>query len=354
MLQQEIIDNISSGLLGLDEDYRVRLINPAAETLLQFSETRLLGQRICDVAGLHLPWDASLEQARREDRAIVRRGIELERRDGQAAYTDLIVTPLPASPASELAFLIELQPVDRIRRINRDESMVSAEQTTRTVVRGLAHEIKNPLGGLRGAAQLLERELPDAHLREYTGIIIREADRLRTLVDRLLGPSKQLSLDHTNIHEVLEHNLQLLRVEAGDRLVLLRDYDPSLPELTADRSQLVQALLNIMRNAMEATAAQPRCEMTLRTRSQRQFTIGSKRHRLVCRVDIADNGPGIPPDIREHLFMPMVSGRADGTGLGLSIAQDIVHRHGGLLSCDSRPGDTCFSIYLPLDTCHAK
>lgn len=347
MLQQDIIDNISSGILGLDAEYCVRMINPAAEALLQLSEARLLGQPICETAQPELPWRASLDQAGREDRAIVRRSLELETRDGPPTIADVIVSPLHGVPG--LAFLIELQPVERMLRINREESLLSAEQTTRTVVRGLAHEIKNPLGGIRGAAQLLERELPGGNLREYTGIIIQEADRLRSLVDRLLGPSKELSVAPINIHEVVEHVLQLVLAEAGDRVVLLRDYDPSLPELGGDRSQLIQAILNILRNALEATEEQPRCELTLRTRSQRQFTIGDKRHRLVCRIDIGDNGPGVPPELKKHLFMPMVSGRAEGTGLGLSIAQAIVHRHGGLLSCESRPGDTCFSIFLPME-----
>jgi two-component system nitrogen regulation sensor histidine kinase GlnL len=349
MLQQDIIDNISSGILGLDAEYRVRMINPAAEALLQLSEARLLGQTICESAQTELPWRASLDQAKREGRAIVRRSLELETRDGPPTVADMIVSPLHDMPG--LSFLIELQPVERMLRINREENLLSAEQTTRTVVRGLAHEIKNPLGGIRGAAQLLERELPGGgNLREYTSIIIQEADRLRSLVDRLLGPSKQLNVADLNVHEVLEHVLQLVLAEAGDRVVLLRDYDPSLPEIDGDRGQLIQAILNIVRNSLEATQEQPRCELTLRTRSQRQFTIGDQRHRLVCRVDICDNGPGIPPDIKKNLFMPMVSGRADGTGLGLSIAQAIVHRHGGLLSCESRPGDTCFSIYLPMDT----
>lgn len=347
MLQRDIIDNISSGILGLDAMHRVRLINPSAEALLQLSEARLLDQEISETCTLQLPWRESLEQAGDEDRAIVRRGVELETRDGPPTIVDMIVTPLHG--VAGLALLVELQPIDRMLRINREESLLSAEQTTRVVVRGLAHEIKNPLGGIRGAAQLLERELPEENLREYTGIIIQEADRLRALVDRLLAPSKRPDLAWINIHEVLEHVLQLIRVEAGDRLVLLRDYDPSLPELHGDRSQLIQALLNILRNAMEATSDQPRCEITLRTRSQRQFTIGSTRHRLVCRVDVTDNGPGIPPELRENLFMPMVSGRAEGTGLGLSIAQGIVHRHGGLLSCESRPGDTCFTLFLPMD-----
>ena len=348
MLQQEIIDNISSGVLGLDASFRVKLINPAAEALLQLSEARLLGQPFGELHHPDVPWRHSLEQAAREGRAIVRRGLELETRDGPPTVADLVITPLQGVPG--LSFLVELQPIDRMLRISREENLLMAEQTTRAVVRGLAHEIKNPLGGIRGAAQLLERELPDGRLREYTSIIIQEADRLRSLVDRLLGPSRQPQLSQLNIHEVLEHTLQLVRVEAGSRLVLLRDYDPSLPELEGDRSQLIQAVLNILRNAMEATAEQPRCEITLRTRSQRQFTIGGTRHRLVCRIDLADNGPGIPPALRETLFVPMVSGRPDGTGLGLSIAQGIVHRHGGLLTCESRPGDTCFSIFLPMDS----
>ena len=350
MLQQQIFDNLSSGILGLDADYRVRLVNPAAEALLQLSEARLLGQRICELDSLDLPWKENLDQAMEEGRAIKRRGLALETRDGPPTTADLFITPLHNVPG--LTILIELHPVDRLLRINREENLLSAEQTTRAVVRGLAHEIKNPLGGIRGAAQLLERELADGTLSEYTRIIIHEADRLRLLVDRLLGPSKQPRLAPINVHEVLEHVLQLITVEAGERLVLERDYDPSLPELTADRSQLIQALLNIIRNAVEASAERPRCELTLRTRSQRQFTIGGKRHRLVCRIDIADRGPGVPEELRETLFVPMVSGRAEGTGLGLSISQAIVHRHGGLLSCESRPGDTCFSVFLPMDTHH--
>lgn len=286
MLEQEVIDNISSGVLGLDASFRVKLINPAAEALLQLSEARLLGQPFGELHHPEAPWRESLEQAAREGRAIVRRGLELETRDGPPTMADLIITPLRGVPG--LSFLVELQPIDRMLRISREENLLMAEQTTRAVVRGLAHEIKNPLGGIRGAAQLLERELPHGTLREYTSIIIQEADRLRSLVDRLLGPNKQPQLSQLNIHEVLEHTLQLVRVEAGSRLVLLRDYDPSLPELEGDRSQLIQAFLNILRNAMEATAEQPRCEITLRTRSQRQFTIGGTRHRLVCRIDLAD------------------------------------------------------------------
>jgi two-component system nitrogen regulation sensor histidine kinase GlnL len=348
MLQQDIIDNISSGIIGLDAQYKVRLINPAAEAQLQLSEARVLGQPITSIEGTDLSWEGTLEQAASEGRAIVRRGLTLESRDGHAPMADVVITPL--HEVGGLAFLVELQPVDRLLRISREENLQSAQQTTRTVVRAMAHEIKNPLGGIRGAAQLLERELPAGPLQEYTAIIIREADRLRSLVDRLLGPSRELDLASTNIHRLTEHVLQLLEVEAGDGAVLHRDYDPSLPELSADSQQLIQALLNITRNALEASRGRTQCNITVRTRSQRQFTIGDVRHRLVCRIDVIDDGPGIPEDLRETLFVPMVSGRPDGTGLGLSIAQSIIHRHGGLLICDSNPGNTVFSIYLPMDT----
>lgn len=346
MLQQDIIDNLASGIIGIDAEYRVRLINPAAEALLQLSEARILGQPICEVALPGIPWRSTLDQAHREGRAVVRRGLTLDSREGEASLADMIITPL--REVAGFDFLIELQPMDRLLRISREESLHTAQQTTRTVVRGLAHEIKNPLGGIRGAAQLLERELPSENLREYTGIIIQEADRLRNLVDRLLGPNKQPAMVMLNIHEVVEHVLQLVTVEAGERIALQRDYDPSLPELKGDRSLLIQALLNILGNALQATEAQPQCALTLRSRSERQFTIADTRHRLVCRIDIIDNGPGIPDELRETLFVPMVSGHAEGTGLGLSIAQSIVHRHGGLLSYTSQPGETCFSIFLPM------
>ena len=347
MLQQDIIDNLSIGIIGLDADYRVRLINPAAEDMLQLSEARILGQMICELESSDVPWRSTLDQARSEGRSIVRRGLNLETRDGKPRFADMVISPMREVAA--LAFLIELQQVDRLLRINREENLISAQQTTRTVVRGLAHEIKNPLGGIRGAAQLLERELSEGSLQEYTAIIIQEADRLRDLVDRLLGPNTQPALLPMNPHEVLEHVLQLAVVEAGERLAILRDYDPSLPDIMGDRAQLIQAVLNIVRNALQATEKQPQCALVLRTRSQRQFTIGDKRHRLVCRIDIIDNGPGIPEELRETLFVPMVSGRAEGSGLGLAIAQSIIHRHGGLVSCDGQPGETTFSLYLPMD-----
>ena len=215
------------------------------------------------------------------------------------------------------------------------------------MVRGLAHEIKNPLGGLRGAAQLLEREIDEASLKEYTQIIIGEADRLQNLLNRMLGPNDVPDIQSTNIHTVLERVRELVQAEAGESLQVQQDYDPSLPELQADPELLVQAVLNIVRNA--AQALEGKGDITLRTRVKRQFNIGVRKHRLVAVIDIIDNGPGIESDLQEKIFYPMITTRDEGTGLGLSIAQSLISRHQGLIECYSQPGNTVFTILLPLE-----
>ncbi len=351
MLQQDLLENISTGIIGLDADLHVMFLNPAAEAMLEVSRLRIEGQRADQLLALPEAWLETLHQARRDKHAIVRRSLTLRLHNGNETQVDLVVTPL--QDGGPLTLLAELQAIDRLLQISREESLLNAQETTRTVIRGLAHEIKNPLGGVRGAAQLLARELPDGELHEYTEIIIREADRLRDLVDRLLGPNAKPSLAPLNVHEILEHVCQLIHVEAGERLQIDKDYDPSVPDIQGDRTQLIQAVLNIMRNAMEALHNQHDAHLRVVSRSQRQFTIGSERHRLVCRVDIIDNGPGIPEELRQSLFVPMVSGRAEGSGLGLSISQSIVNRHGGLLDCASEAGNTRFSLYLPTDASNA-
>ena len=269
----------------------------------------------------------------------------LQLTDGSTPTLDAVVTPL-----SEHELLLELSRVDQHLRITREEHLLAQHHAHRAVLRGLAHEINNPLGGLRGAAQLLERELPSEGLREYTRIIIHEADRLRNLVDRMMGPHQPLKKRPVNIHEILEHVRKLMLVEVPVGLTLERDYDPSLPEFDGEPEQLIQAVLNIVRNSSEAIQHQG--IIRLQTNIERSFTIGLKRHRLVLRADIEDNGPGIPEKIREHIFYPMVTAKPGGTGLGLSIAQDIIAKHGGLIECSSRPGLTVFSIYLPLENGH--
>jgi two-component system nitrogen regulation sensor histidine kinase GlnL len=343
----DILDSISTGILALDSELRVTALNAAGQALLETSEARCCGLHAGQLVLQPREWLQNLEQVMANNSPLVRRGMRLVLLSGQEIHADLIITPLGGEDPS---LLVELQPVDRLLRISREESLINAQETTRAVIRGLAHEIKNPLGGVRGAAQLLARELPNEELADYTRIIIREADRLRDLVDRLLGPNRQPDLKPLNIHEILEHVRNLIIAEFGPEVTITRDYDPSLPEFSGDRSQLVQVMLNILRNAVQAAPSPSDCAITLRTRSQRQFTIGTERHRLVCRVDLLDNGPGIPEEMLHAVFVPMVTTKAEGTGLGLSLAQSMINSHHGLLECESEPGNTRFTIYLPMDS----
>ncbi|QGU33291.1 nitrogen regulation protein NR(II) [Thermochromatium tepidum] len=347
-LERRILDHLSTSVMLFDAELRLTYLNPSAEVLFEVSARHLLGEPAARL--LPCP-DADIEErlskALASGHPFTEREINLLIGDGRTKTVNYTVLPLhPVEAEQEL--LVELYQVDRQLRITREEQLLSQHQATRALLRGLAHEIKNPLGGLRGAAQLLERELPEAALREYTRIIIDEADRLQALMDRMIGPHHlppRRAL--VNIHDVLEHVRTLILAESPQGPLVQRDYDPSLPDLNADRDRLIQALLNLARNA--ATAAGPHGCLQFKTRVLRQFTIGSRRHKLVLQVQVRDNGPGIPDEICSRIFYPMVSGRPDGTGLGLSIAQELIHQHGGLIACESRPGDTVFHVYLPLE-----
>ena len=350
-LQRLLLDNLTTAVLLLDAQLQLEYMNPAAEMLLGVSGQRSRGQFISELCNEVPDGLPALRQAVASGHPFTKREAQLLSVSGQQLVVDYAATPIPG--LSGLLLLLELHPRDRLLRITKEEAQLAKQETTRLLVRGLAHEIKNPLGGIRGAAQLLARELPDEGLKDYTNVIIEEADRLRNLVDRMLGSNKLPQLAPVNIHEVLARVCSLVEAESQGRLRLERDYDPSIPELYADREQLIQALLNIVRNAMQAIFAQkpphPPGRILLRTRALRQFTIGHQRHRLVCRVEVIDNGPGIDPALQDTLFYPMVSGRADGTGLGLAIAQNILNQHQGLIECESQPGRTVFSLFLPLE-----
>jgi two-component system nitrogen regulation sensor histidine kinase GlnL len=259
-----------------------------------------------------------------------------------------MVSPLEYREDSNFT-LIEFVSMGRHRKIAQEEHLLSQHEASRSLLRGLAHEIKNPLGGLRGAAQLLERKLKTDADKEYTSIIIREADRLQNLVDRMLGPSNLPQKKYVNIHKLLEHTQQLVQAE-NPELVFELDYDPSLPDIFADESMIIQALINITRNAV--AAVNEHGTITYRTRARRNYAIGHHSYALVAQIDIIDNGEGIPDDIREKIFLPMVTGRAEGTGLGLSIAQSLINQHNGLIDCQSEPGNTIFSLLLPLENGH--
>lgn len=344
-----ILEHQAATVLVVSRDQQLRYINPAGEVLFRQSARQLLGRPVHELV---LDAGQMLEQL---DKTISRRevisqtGCRLVLPDGEELRVSCTFTPMAGAGAVE-DVLIELRTVDHQMRIEQEESLMAQQRVTTTLVRGLAHEIKNPLGGLRGAAQLLEGEISDPELREYTRIIIGEADRLQALMDRMLGPNQLPNIQTLNIHVVLERVRELVQMEGGSELVIRQDYDPSLPELQGDPDMLVQATLNIVRNA--AQAIDNNGEITLRTRVLRNFNIGSRKYRLVMRIEIIDNGPGIPEDLQRQVFYPMITGRSDGTGLGLSISQSLVSRHNGLIECESEPGRTIFTILLPLEGNH--
>jgi two-component system nitrogen regulation sensor histidine kinase GlnL len=294
--------------------------------------------------------DALLARSRESHEPLALRGIPLV----PAARADLRyqadVTLTPLAGAMPGGVLVEIADTTQPSRMTRDAALLVQQGGSRAMARQLAHEIKNPLGGLRGAAQLLERELPTEELREYTRVIIGEADRLCALVDSLLGPARPVRREQENVHELIDRVYRLARAEAPAGVVIERDYDPSLPLLSLDRDLLVQAMLNLARNAVQALGGSGR--LTLRSRALTNATIGTERHRLVASLQFEDDGPGVPPELGETIFYPLVTARPGGTGLGLAVAQDIATRHGGIVEFDSRPGHTVFSLLLPMENGH--
>lgn len=340
-----LCDSLSTGVLLFDAELRVIYLNSAAEALLSVSARKILGVAVQSLLP-EVPWQLSdgLNRALRLGQPLAEREVTLHGPGGEPLTVDCIITPTGDQVAGARV-LLELVNVDRLHQIAREENLTAQQTMTSALLRGMAHEVRNPLGGIRGAAQLLERELPSEDQREYTRIIIGECDRLRKLIDRILLPDRAQHKQILNLHEVLEHVRSLVQAEATG-IAITRDYDPSLPDLYADRDQLIQAVLNVARNAVHAV--RDGGSIVLRTRVERQFTIGGKCHRLVARSDITDSGPGIPPGIAGQIFYPMVAGRPDGAGLGLSITRTLIQRQGGMIAFESRPGKTTFSIWLPV------
>ncbi|MBK8453127.1 MAG: nitrogen regulation protein NR(II) [Thiofilum sp.] len=339
----DLLNIMTSAIVVLDHDLHILYMNQSAEVLLGQSVHRSLSHPFLQL----IKSESFAEQLRlarglREPHVIRECAVDLI---GLENITiDCIVTPLLDND-QEGELLLELWRVDRQLRIVREKQLLTQQQAIHEMIRGIAHEIKNPLGGLRGAAQLLESELPDPALKEYTQIIIAEADRLKQLVNNMLGPRKIPNVERVNIHEVLEHVRHLVSSDSTNEVTFELDYDPSIPDVMIDRGQLIQVCLNIVNNAVRATHYKG--TVWLRTRVMRQFTIRQHRHRLVLRVDIGDDGEGIPEHLRDKLFLPMVSGYADGTGLGLSIAQSIMRQYSGVIHYESEPGKTWFSILIP-------
>ena len=344
----QALDLVSTLIAVLQPDGAVVFVNAALESALGLSRRMLEGTDFCALFTDPGLLQTALAGARGQDFAALRFESVLRRPQHE---------PLPVHASVAVAehggdVIVELWPLEAQTRQDREERLREQAQAHKELIRNLAHEIKNPLGGIRGAAQLLEMELDSPELAEYTQVVIHEADRLQSLVDRLLAPHRRPHLvGDVNIHEVCERVRSLILVEHPQGLRVQRDYDTSIPEFRGDREQLIQAVLNIVQNAAQALAeriAAGDALITLRTRVARQVTFGRQRYRLALELHVIDNGPGVPEAIKERIFYPLVTGRDGGSGLGLTLAQTFVERHHGLIECESRPGRTDFRILIPL------
>lgn len=343
----EILDGLTTGVVLVSADGNVQRLNASAETVLGISAALARGKSFYTLSPAFEGFRELLQRALTNRQSFGQQlSMPSPLRDGTMLDLAVRVTPLTDTDARDL-LVIELIDATQRHQIDRENALITQHGVSRRMISQLAHEIRNPLGGLRGAAQLLERELPGKELREFTQIIIGEADRLDALMDSLLGPVGKLHRETVNLHELLEHVAVLVETEAGEGFVVQRDYDPSLPAMRLDKNRLIQALLNLARNAVQATGAAGK--ILFRTRVLTNTVVGQERHRLVASIDIEDDGPGVPDEIADTIFYPLVSGRDDGTGLGLPLAQDLVSRHDGLIEYQSEPGRTVFMVRLPIE-----
>ena len=337
-------DFLATGILLVGADDRILYVNSAAETLIGMSGALLVGQAFGGLFGHNTGLVAALNAAREARETVTEHDLPIQANGHPPVPMSCTVT---VHEGHEWAYMLELRPADQRLRIARQENIRVQQEASRELLRNLAHEIKNPLGGIRGAAQLLEHELSRESLREYTQVIIKEADRLQSLMERLLTPHRLPKLSPVNMHEVLERVRSLLLAETPHGISIRRDYDVSLPDIRADAEQLIQAVLNIARNAVQAMGGKG--ELVFQTRAARQVTLNNKRHRLALKLDIIDNGPGIPEALREQVLFQLVRGREGGSGLGLPLAQTLVAQNSGVIEFDSRPGHTVFSLYFPIE-----
>ncbi len=343
------LDLLATAVLLLGDDERIVYANPAAENLFEISRKQLVDRSPSDLFGDATGLLAAIAKAEASGASYTEQEIEIAAAR-QKLHLTCTVSPVDLD---EARLVLEFRHIDQQLKIAREERLLEQQQANRELIRSLAHEIKNPLGGIRGAAQLLERELDRPPLIEYTQVIIGEADRLQSLVNRLLTPHRLPRFQPTNIHELLVRVKGVVQAEFP-HVSIDPDFDISLPDFEADSEQLMQAILNVVRNAAQAVTgatADPRIRLT--TRVARYVTLAKKRHRLALSLAVADNGPGIPDAIRDRIFYPLVSGREGGSGLGLTIAQTFIAQHNGTIECQSIPGNTVFTIVLPLEPARA-
>jgi two-component system nitrogen regulation sensor histidine kinase GlnL len=347
------LDLLATAVVLVDTSLTVHYMNPAAENLFETSSKNVTGQTLDNVFTDTAVLLAAVQYARSNNCSYTEHDLELGVNGHSRLHLSCTVTPTELSGGSFRGdeLLLEFRHIDQQLRIAREERLLDQGKANRELIRNLAHEIKNPLGGIRGAAQLLDHELERPNLHEYTQVIMKEADRLQSLMDRLLTPHRLPQPAPINMHEVLERVRSLLVAEFPKGVTIRRDYDVSLPLLKGDKEQLIQVVLNIARNAAQALAADMPAggEIRFRTRVLRQVTLARRRYRHALVVEIIDNGPGVPPSLQDRIFHPLVSGREGGSGLGLTLAQTFVNQHHGVIHCESAPGKTVFTILLPVD-----
>jgi two-component system nitrogen regulation sensor histidine kinase GlnL len=341
---RSILDSLNSGVILLDDNLLIVDINPAAENILGISRARARSQSLLQL----VDDEPELREIFARVPATGDHYANEMRLAPTEVHADERIVDCRVSPISieNATLLVEITDVTRRNQISRENALLIQHGAGRQMIRQLAHEIKNPLGGIRGAAQLLARQLDEGELHEYTDVVISETDRLAGLVDTLLGPGGPPKKKPANVHELLEYVVRIIEAEDNRQLSIRRDYDPGLPDIDLDRDQMVQAFLNLVRNAVAALDGHG--SITLRSRAVTNFTIGATRHRVIASIEIEDDGPGIPPDLQDSVFYPLVTSRPEGTGLGLPAAQELISRHGGLIEFESRPGRTVFLVRIPL------
>ncbi len=348
------LELLATAVVVSNPDGLVLYANLSAETLLEVSMRSLDGQAFPALFVEAQAFRDFLRKSLADPFGVKRQVFELIRPSGASEHVHVTLS----CPDGANGFtMIELREIEQQLKVDREARMLDQSLANKELIRNLAHEIKNPLGGIRGAAQLLEVELPSPELKEYTQVIIKESDRLQTLVDRLLAPHRKPHIvSMMNIHEVCERVRSVILAEHPKGLKFVRDYDISIPEFLGDLEQLIQAILNIVRNAAQALAPQIEegtAKITICTRVVRRVTVNRKQHRLALDLQVIDNGPGVPVEIMERIFFPLVSGREGGSGLGLTLAQTFVQQHEGIIECSSTPGKTIFKVTLPLQFDHA-
>jgi two-component system, NtrC family, nitrogen regulation sensor histidine kinase GlnL len=355
-----ILENLNTVVILLSSDLRILYANPSAEMFFSLSLDRMHNRPASTIL-YHNNIFKKLNDSIQSGRTFSEREVSIQVQQ-QDSIVDMSITPLISTVNNKIKtkeILLEITPQDRHLKISREEMLFSQQQISRELLRSMAHEVKNPLGGIRGAAQLLEQEFEPAineserlnELKEYTQVIIGEADRLKNLVDRMTGPKTKANKQWINIHSVTERVRTLMLADNELIVPIYFDYDPSIPDIYADSEQLIQAVLNLIKNAAQSITECKNCKdkkITIKTRIKRHYTIGPSYYNLVLKLDIIDTGPGIKSNILEHIFMPLITGRANGTGLGLSIAQSLLSQNKGLIECESEPGNTIFTVLLPI------